>query len=76
MEDRSIGQILQGSFSAAAAVDRMYRSQILQVNMRWKALAEIYTNMTIHSVLLLSNIKFYARRVGETLPKFADFRFF
>ena len=39
------GQTLQGSFSAAA-VDRLYRSQILEVNTRWKALAEIYT---IHS---------------------------
>ena len=35
-------QTLEGSFSAAAAaVDRLYRSQILQVNMRLKAL-EIY----------------------------------
>ena len=33
---RGIGQILEGLFS-------LYRSQILQVNMRLKALAEIYT---------------------------------
>ena len=47
------GQTLQGSFSAAAvdriiftaaaAVDRLCRSQIVQINMRLKALAEIYT---------------------------------
>ena len=55
------GQTLQGSFSAAAAVDRiifktegtggvrsrLYRSQILQVNTRWKALAEICTIITL-----------------------------
>ena len=28
--------------------DRLYRSHILQVNTRWKALAEIYTMHSLH----------------------------
>ena len=36
------------------ARSRLYRSQILQVNTRWKALAEIYT---MHSFAPLSNLK-------------------
>ena len=36
------------------ARSRLYRSQILQVNIRWKALAEIYT---MHSFAPLSNLK-------------------
>ena len=38
------------------ARSRLYRSQILQVNMRWKALAEIYT---MHSFALLCNLIFF-----------------
>ena len=34
---------------------QLYRSQILQVNMRWKALAEIYT---MHAFAQLCNLKF------------------
>ena len=46
-----IGQALQGSFSAGwLARYRLYQSQILQENMRLKALAEIYT---MHSFALL-----------------------
>ena len=41
---RSIGQTLEGSF------ERLYRNESLQVNMRLKALAEIYT---MHSFALL-----------------------
>ena len=54
------GQTLQGSFSAAAAVarSRRYRSQILQVNPRWKALAEIYT---MHSFAPFFNLKISAK---------------
>jgi len=37
-----------------SARSRLYRSQILQVNTRWKALAEIYT---MHSFAPLSNLK-------------------
>ena len=37
------------------ARSRLYRSQILQVNNRWKALAEIYT---VHSFAPLSNFNF------------------
>ena len=37
------------------ARSRLDRSQILQANMRWKALAEIYT---MHSFALLSNLNF------------------
>ena len=35
-------QILTETCNLAGARSRLYRSQILQVNMRWKALAEIY----------------------------------
>ena len=35
---------------------QLYRSQILQENMRWEALAEIYTK---HSVLQLSNLNLF-----------------
>ena len=53
------GQTLQGSFSAAAAaVDRLYRSQILRVNTRRKALAEIYT---MHSFAPFSNLNFFVK---------------
>ena len=37
-----------------SARSRLYRSQILQVNTRWKALAEIYT---MHSFAPLSDLK-------------------
>ena len=37
------------------ARSRLYRSQILQVNTRWKALAEIYT---MHSFAPFSNLNF------------------
>ena len=37
-----------------SARSRLYRSQILQVGMRWKALAEIYT---MHSFAPFSNLK-------------------
>ena len=38
------------------ARSRLYRNEILQVNMRWKALAEIYT---MHSFALLQNHIFF-----------------
>ena len=40
------------------ARSRLYRSQILQVNMRWKALAEIYT---MHSFAPVSNLKIFVK---------------
>ena len=40
------------------ARSRLYRSQILQVNMRWKALAEIYT---MHSFAQLYNHIFFKK---------------
>ena len=40
------------------ARSRLYRSQILQVNTRWKALAEIYT---MHSFAPLCNLKFLSK---------------
>ena len=49
---------LKGSFSAASAVDRLYRTQILQVNMRWKALAEFYT---MHSFAPFSMLKIFVK---------------
>ena len=44
------------------ARSRLYRGQMLEVNMRLKALAEIYT---IHSVLHLSNINFLWKNCWE-----------
>ena len=65
------------------ARSRLYRSQILQVNTRWKALAEIYT---MHSFAPFSNRKnfvkncwkfccFFAnfRKICQILPNFAEF---
>ena len=40
------------------ARSRLYRSQILQVNTRWKALVEIYT---MHSFAPFSNLKFFVK---------------
>ena len=52
-------QTLKGSFSAGwLARSRLYQSQILQVNMRWKALAEIYT---MHSFAPLANLKIFVK---------------
>ena len=44
------------TFELFRARSRLYRSQILQVNTRWKALAEIYT---MHSFAPFSNITFF-----------------
>jgi len=41
------------TFELFRARSRLYRSQILQVNTGWKALAEIYT---MHSFALFSNL--------------------
>ena len=48
------------------ARSRLYRRRFLQVNTRWKALAEIYT---MPSVLQLYNLKMFM----NNLPKFAEF---
>ena len=45
-------------FELYRARSRLYRSQILQVNTRWKALAEIYT---IHSFAPFSNLKIFVK---------------
>ena len=42
------------------ARSRLYRSQILHVNTRWKALAEIYT---MHSFAPLSKLKIFVKRL-------------
>ena len=44
---------------------RLYRSQILQQNMRWKALTEIYT---MHSFAPVTNLKIFVK------SKFAIFK--
>ena len=49
---------------------RLYRSQILQQNMRWRALAEIYT---MHSFAPVSNIKIFVKICNFFLAKFARF---
>ena len=45
-------------FELFRARSRLYRSQILQVHTRWKALAEIYT---MHSFAPFSNLKFFVK---------------
>ena len=42
-----------------AARSRLYRSRFLQVNTRWKALAEIYT---MHSFAPFSNLKIFVKK--------------
>ena len=49
---------------------RLYRSQILQQNMRWKALAEIYT---MHSFAPVSNLKMFVNFFCKSCQIFADF---
>ena len=56
---RGIGQTLQGSFSAD-------RSQILQVKMRLKAVAEIYT---MHPFVQLCNLNFCCQKFAFFLKK-------
>ena len=46
------------------ARSRLYRSQILQVNTRWKALAEIYT---MHSFAPFSNLFFFVKNRQKIL---------
>ena len=46
------------------ARSRLYRSQILQVNIRWKALAEIYT---MHSFAPFSNLNFFVKNCSVAL---------
>ena len=50
------------------ARSQLYRSQVLQENMRWKALAEIYT---LHSFAPFSELKFLLK-IHWNLPKFAN----
>ena len=49
------------------ARSRLYRSQILQVNMRWKALAEIYI---MHSFAQLCNLIFFCKKKGKNVSNF------
>ena len=54
----------------------LYRRQILQQNMRWKALDEIYK---IYMLLHRSDLnisEFFRQIVSHYLAKFATFRFF
>ena len=46
------------TYELIRARSRLYRSQNLQVNTRWKALAEIYT---MHSFAPLSNLKIFVK---------------
>ena len=46
------------TYELIRARSRLYRSQILQVNTRWKALAEIYT---MHSFAPFSNRKIFVQ---------------
>ena len=49
------------------ALSRLYRSQILQVNTRWKALAEIYT---MHSFAPFSNRKIFVKNCWKNCAVF------
>ena len=50
---------------------RLYRSQILQQNIRWKVLAEVYT---MHSFAPVSNLKIFVNNViCKFLANFARF---
>jgi len=66
-----------------SARSRLYRRRFLQVNTRWKALAEIYT---MHSFAPLSNLKIFVknrwivccffpkfRKFAQRWPNFAEF---
>ena len=46
----------------------LYRSQILQENIRWKALAEIYT---MHSFAPFSNLNCFVKKLPKSLLNFA-----
>ena len=55
----------------------LYRRQILQVNIRWKALAEIYTMHSLHrSLISLFSLKtaeillIFLKQILQTLPEF------
>ena len=48
------------------ARSRLYRNKFLQINMRWKALAEIYT---MHSFAPFSDLNFFVKNAES----FADF---
>ena len=50
---------------------RLYRSQILQENMRWKALAEIYT---MHSFAPFSKFNFLCKNHWICCQNFAKFK--
>ena len=50
------------------ARSRLYRSQILQVNIRWKALAEIYT---MHSFAPFTNLNFFVK-IAEIFAEIAE----
>ena len=67
-----------GSDKLQRARSRLYRSQILQVNMRLKALVEIYT---MHSFAQLQNHIFFKKlvefaKIFENFQKFCEFRNF
>ena len=55
---RSLGNVPGGSVRGERARSRLYWSQILQVNMRWRALAEIYP---MHSFAPCSNLNFFVK---------------
>ena len=50
---------------------RLYRSQLLQENMRWKTLAEIYT---MHSFAPFANLNFLFEKLLKFFLFFANFR--
>ena len=52
------------TFERFRARSRLYRSQILQVNTRWEALAEIYT---MHSFAPFSNLNFFVKNRQKNL---------
>ena len=51
------------------ALSRLYRSQILQVNTCWKALAEIYTMLSFAPLLESINENWGKKGLAKTTPK-------
>ena len=65
------GTVVAGCGKLYRARSRLYRRQILQANMRWKALAEIYT---MHSFEPLSKLNFFVKIavIGNLVTKLSE----
>ena len=57
-------------FKLRGARSRLYRRRFLQVNTRWKALAEIYT---MHSFAPFSNLNFFVQNREKNATELMNF---